>query len=477
MTHNSIATFERGSFRDRSGRVFHRHGDVFRALGHDGLLDWDTVSQKAFLQTAMQSGRIVRTDTVSDVVPPGAGFDCSAVLQHATIPVITWPFDWSFSMLRSAALLTLELLEQALRDDAILKDATPYNVQFVGSCPVFIDTSSFVPFAPGQIWDGYRQFCQMFLYPLMLQSWKNVDFQPWLRGSLEGISPRDFSSLLSLRDLFRRGAFSHVWLHARLQAQRTVRPKVADSMKASGFSRDMIVNNIQGLRRIVERLSWRAEKSTWSDYDTASKPVQRDAAAKEKFIEEVCQSRSGQSGFGQSKTWKTVWDLGCNQGRYSRLAAKYAETVLAIDSDHLSIDRLFAALNAEGNRTITPMVSNLADPAPSLGWRLQERRSLEHRSKPELVFCLALIHHLVIGSNLLLADVIDWLASLKATVVLEYVDRKDAQVQQLLANREDVFSDYNREAFRTQIDRAFVVVQEQSLADGTRELLWLKPKG
>ena len=154
----------------------------------------------------------------------------------------------------------------------------------------------------------------------------------------------------------------------------------------------------------------------------------------------------------------------------------HAETVLAIDADHLTVDRLFVALNAERNRTITPMVCNLADPAPSLGWRLQERQSLEHRSKPELVFCLALIHHLVIGCNLLLADVIDWLASLKATVVLEYVDRKDAQVQQLLSNRKDVFSDYTRESFRAQIDRAFVVVKEQSLADGTRTLLWLQPK-
>jgi hypothetical protein len=154
----------------------------------------------------------------------------------------------------------------------------------------------------------------------------------------------------------------------------------------------------------------------------------------------------------------------------------HADAVLAIDSDHLSIDRLFQTLNAEGNRKITPMVCNLADPSPSLGWRLQERRALEQRSKPELVLCLALIHHLVIGSNLLLDDVIEWLASLKATVVLEYVDRGDAQVQQLLANRRDVFSDYNSVRFRELIDRSFTVIKEQSLADGTRALFWLQPK-
>jgi len=247
-------------------------------------------------------------------------------------------------------------------------------------------------------------------------------------------------------------------------------------MKDNGFSRDMIVSNVRGLHRIVERLSWSADKSIWSDYDKSSTPVQRDAAIKEQFIAEVCQSRSARTLNSASKTWKTVWDLGCNQGRYSRLASPHAEAVLAIDSDHLSIDRLFRTLNAEGNRTITPMVCNLSDPSPSLGWRLQERRSLEQRSKPDLVFCLALIHHLVIGSNLLLADVIDWLASLKATVVLEYIDRKDAQVQQLLANREDVFSDYNIVSFRANIDRSFDVIRELPLADGTRCLFWLQPK-
>jgi hypothetical protein len=413
------SNYESGSFRDRSGRVFYDQGQVYRALGADGLSDWSAVNQKSFVTTAMKSGGLIRTETIPHVEAPPSEFKCEAVLRHAVIPIVTWPFEWSFSMLRSAALLTLELMHEALLEDAILKDGTAFNVQFIGACPTWIDTGSILPLRPGQIWEGYRQFCQTFLYPLMLQSWKNIDFQPWLRGSLEGISPRDFSALLSMRDMFRRGAFSHVWLHAQLQGQNAAKPKLADALKDNGFSRGMIVSNVRGLRRIVEGLAWSADKSTWSDYDKSSAPVRRDAAIKEKFVVEVCQSQSAQTSTVASKTWKTVWDLGCNQGRYSRLASPHAEAVLAIDSDHLSIDRLFRTLNAEGNRTITPMVCNLSDPSPSLGWRLQERRSLEQRSKPDLVFCLALIHHLVIGSNLLLADVINWLASLKASVVLE----------------------------------------------------------
>lgn len=463
---SSLSTFERGSFRDRSGRVFHHQGNVFRALAARGMQDWLAIADKEFMLSAMQSGRVVRTKLATGIDPPNAGFDCVGVLQHETIPVVTWAFEWSFSMLREAALLTLDLLENALQDGAILKDATPYNVQFVGSCPIFIDTSSFEPLQPGQIWEGYRQFCQTFLYPLMLQCWKNVDFQPMLRGSLEGITPTDFARLISIRDLFRRGAMSHVWLHSRLQSSRVAKPHIADSMKASGFNQDMILNNVRGLQKIVQGLTWNLSESTWSDYDESSEPVQRDAVAKEEFITQVC-SRS---------SWKTVWDLGCNQGRYSRIAALHAKSVLAIDSDHLTVDRLFQSLHAEQNLVITPLVSNLADPAPALGWRLRERQSLEERSKPDLVFCLALIHHLVIGSNLLLSDVIDWLASLRATVVLEYVDREDTQVKQLLANRADVFSDYNQDAFESLVSRSFEVVRKQTLTSGTRTLFLLRPK-
>jgi hypothetical protein len=368
-------------------------------------------------------------------------------------------------MLRDAALLQLRLMEAALADDAILLDASAFNFQFRGTQPVLIDTGSMIPLKPGQPWEGYRQFCQMFLFPLMLQAWKGIHFQPFLRGCIDGIAPQQFSQMLSLRDLFRRGAMTHVWLHARLQGSSSSNVRVAKSMQDSGFSKAMIQNNVAGLKKVVDGLDWNPPASTWSGYDQTSEPVRRDAAAKEQFISEVCSARH----------WNTVWDLGCNQGRYSRIAAEHSDLVLALDSDHLTVDRLFRTLRDENNRTIVPLVSNLADPAPSLGWRGSERPCLEQRSSPDLVFCLALIHHLVIGSNLLLADVIDWLASLNAMIVIEFVDREDAQVQALLANRRDVFTDYSCEAFRRLILERFEIMNEQNLS-AARTLFLLQPR-
>lgn len=457
--------FEPGSYRDRSARVFRCDGLVYRALDPVALEEWNHVSSRRFFQEAMNAEQIVRTNLVPlrENVLSHRGF--FATLQHERLPLITWPYEWCFSMLRDAALLQLELMKRGLEESCILKDASAYNFQFRGTRPILIDTPSIVRLKSGQPWDGYRQFCQMFLYPLMLQAWKGIHFQPWLRGSLEGILPEQFARILSWSDLFRRGAVTHVWLHARLQSVAEASVSTSSSLQAHGFSTQMIQNNMAGLNRVVNRLQWKPEKSVWSDYDYVEGPVSRDGQDKETFVRQVC----------AAGPWRTVWDLGCNQGRYSRIAAKHAELVVAMDSDHLTIDRFYRALRDENNRVIVPLVMDLSDPSPGLGWRGQERLPLEQRSRPDLVFCLALIHHLVIGRNLLLSDVVHWLASLRASVIIEFVDRSDEQVQRLLRNRTDVFSDYNKDEFLRLIGSQFLVHQQAELPSGTRTLYWLQP--
>ena len=456
---------ESGSFRDRSARVFYCDGLIYRAIDASALEEWVWVSSRPFFKEAMNAQRIIPTTLVTTEKSLLRDSGYIATLQHKRVPLITWPYEWCFSMLRDAALLQLQLMEGSLQDDCILKDASPYNFQFQGTQPVFIDTPSIVRLNPGTPWEGYRQFCQMFLYPLMLQAWKGVHFQPWLRGSLEGILPEQFARMLSWLDLFRSGAITHVWLHARLQAVAETPVSTASSLQAHGFNKQMIQNNIARLTRLVTHLQWKAARSVWSDYDNVEGPVSRDGHQKEQFVNRVCASGH----------WKTVWDLGCNQGRYARIAAKHAEVVVAMDADHLTIDRLYRALREEKNHIIVPLVTDLSDPSPGLGWRGQERSPLQHRSRPDLVLCLALIHHLVIGRNLLLSDVVCWLASLQATVVIEFIDRGDEQVQRLLRNRTDVFIDYSREEFLRLIEKHFVVQEQFGLPSGTRTLFRLRP--
>jgi len=464
----SAPAFVAGSWRDRSARVFLHSGKLYRALSESAARDWSQIAATEFFRKATAAEEIVQTHSAPELhsLVHNAGY--SAVLAHERVAAISWPWEWSFSMLQAAALLQLKLMIQALRENCILSDATPFNFQFVGVRPLLIDTGSLVVLRPGQTWEGYRQFCQQFLYPLLLQAWKGVDFQPWLRGRIEGIPAEQFAALLSARDLLRKGALSHVWLHARL-AQHGQSVAVADSLSAAGFHKDLILNNVTGLQRLIQKLRWNRQQSTWSRYVQQAAHVSVDQPVKSEFVRTACQQQTPQ----------TVWDLGCNLGHYSRIAAETSQ-VLAMDADHLTIDHLYRQLQAEPSdslaaRRITPLVMNLADPSPSLGWRHEERECLEQRSQPDLVLCLALIHHLVIGNNLRLEDVLDWLRSLNAVVILEWVDRRDPMVIQLLRNRRDVFYDYDEDRLLRALQGRFRILRTSQLPSDTRRLYLLAP--
>jgi len=209
--------FEPGSFRDWDSRVFYDGERVLRVLSEDGLQDWTALSQSRLFGDAVAEGKLVATQRLDEPAPLGS----AAVLEHERVPFVSYPYEWTFSMLRDAALLQLELLRRALEEDLTMKDASSFNVQWRGARPVFIDVGSFERLRQGEPWAGYRQFCMLYLNPLLLLAYKDVDFRPWLRGSLGGISPVEARRMLSFRDLFRRGIPSNVALHARLERKHT----------------------------------------------------------------------------------------------------------------------------------------------------------------------------------------------------------------------------------------------------------------
>ena len=171
-----------------------------------------------------------------------------------------------------------------------------------------------------------------------------------------------------------------------------------------------------------------------------------------------------------------MWDIGCNTGTYSRLAAEHADYVLALDADHVVIDRLYHRLKEEGDSKILPLVADVADPSPGLGWRGQERRPLDDRGSPELILCLALIHHVVIGRNIPIAELIDWLAGFGADLVIEFVNHGDPMVDKLLRNRTGQDVEYSAEALEAAPARSFGTVTHEELASGTRALYHARAK-
>ncbi len=455
-----------GSFRDRDSRVFLTPDGVYRALSARGLRDFEALGASKLFAQAQQDGSLVRTqlsdlEPPADILPDGA----AAVLEHERIPFVSYPYEWTFGMLRDAALVQLDLLDAAIGESLMLKDATPYNLQFVGARATFVDLGSFEVMRPSEPWIAYRQFCTLFLYPLMLTAYRGVSFQPWLRGSLEGISPVEAAALLSLRDRLRKGVLINVGLLGRLERRQsaTSAKDVKRDLAKAGFKPEIVRANVRRMRKLVTRLRWKTSKTAWTHYDDNHRGYEQSELQRKTAFVEAAAERASPS---------LAWDLGANDGAFARIVAGHAGHVVAMDADHETVEHLYRELRDPGQtqRNILPLVVDLCDPSPARGWSLAERATLTERGRPDFTLSLALVHHLSISRNVPIREVIAWLASLGGTHVVEFPTREDPMVVRLLSAKRDDEShpDYELGFFEAALGERFEI--RNRLALGSRVL-------
>lgn len=466
---SGASKIEAGSFRDRNARVFYYNGRIFRTLSNASLTDYKSLEATIFFKKALSESIVVKTELVSGSRLPSELMDGAwqGLLEHEVIPFISYPYEWSFGMLKDAALLHLDLFLQALEEQFVIKDSSSFNIQWRGYQPVFIDIPSFERYREGDLWAGYKQFCQMFLFPLMLQSYKKIPFQSWLRGNIDGFEIEDFYRIMSLRDLFRAGVLKHVVLQKKLQASYAGSARnVRKELQELGFHRELIKANIKGIKKLVLKLDSGIASSVWADYATNNSYEVAELDVKKRFIGDVV----------REKKRKLTWDIGCNTGTFSKIASENSEFVLAFDADHLAIERLYQELKDTKQSKILPLIMNLANPSPNHGWRGMERKGLGERGKPDLILTLALIHHAVISANIPLSEFISWLASFNSELVIEFVTKEDPMVKKLLANKEDIYTDYELGYFENCLARSYEIVKKEELASKTRLLYYCRPR-
>ncbi|WP_422751890.1 class I SAM-dependent methyltransferase [Micromonospora sp. WMMD708] len=455
---------EPGSFRDPANRVFHLGDQVLRGLGPQGAADWQALAGSGFFAALLAEGKVCGTAPVDPATLPDTGW--TTVLRHERIPFVSHPYEWSFGMLRDAALLHLEILRRALEAGFTTKDGSAYNLQWRGATPVFIDVGSFAPLTEGEPWAGYRQFCQTLLYPLLLQAHLGVNFQPWLRARVDGIEADQMRPLFRGVRRLLPGVPTHVHLHGAMQARHAGASSsaVAAQLRDAGYSRDLALATVRRLARLVRRLDRRVDGGHWVDYQRTCGYTTADRAAKESFVEAaVADVAAG-----------LVLDLGANDGRYARIAARHAAQVVAVEQDPAVVDALYRALRAEGDRRILPLVMDLADPSPGGGWRGVERAGFADRAHADVVLALAVVHHLAIGRNVPLAEVVGQLAGYVrpgGRLVVEFVHPQDPMARRLLANKPaGLFPDYHRDEFARLLAARCRVERQQELPCGTRTL-------
>ena len=458
-----------GSYRDPEGFVFFQNNRVFRALTKDGLASYHDFRQSPLYQLLEEENWVTRTWETDSASVGGisAKFpEIIGIIEQSRIPFISYPYEWSFDMLKDAALHTLDLLLHSSRHGFTLKDATAYNIQFPGCRPIFIDILSMAKYVPGNPWLGYTQFCQQFLFPLAVTAYKGIHFQPFLRSYVEGIPLDVMKSLLGSWGWRKPGMLKHVFLQSFFQTGfQADSPELKSSFQSLKFSLDHVNALVRAMKKVVSQLHQSSSQRHWVDYSENRSYTSPEVEAKQRFVDKHLENIRPNS----------VWDLGCNTGEFSLIARKYADLVIAADADPESVNHLYRHCRENGISEILPLVLDVTNPSPGLGWNNLARQGFLDRGKPTMVLMLALLHHLCFTHNVPFAYVFDLLLVVEAKyVVIEFVPKSDPMVKKLLANREDVYPWYNLSAFETEAFKHFSLMDRQELPTGKRVLYCLK---
>ena len=463
-----------GSFRDPKSRVYLSGARVLRGL-RSSSSEAHALLTAGFFLDGMERGELVATSLITDPTEleelkiASEGVRWQVAMEHEHLPVISYPFEWSRTMLLDAAELELRTARKALADGWMMIDATPYNVQFVGSRPVHIDIGSFEPYRNGQAWIAYRQFCEMFLYPLLVGVRGNgSEHRVMLRGSLAGIPASMCWTKLGALERLRPSLILHVGLQAAVDKRRERRTKAFthSDLAAAGMATKVIDKQMDGLQKLLGRIDRRAKNSQWSSYSDRYHYSPEAFQAKRDFVVSVASSSRP----------SLVLDIGANDGAFSEAVAPFADYVVAVDSDDAVIDNLYSSLKESG-KNILPLVVDITDPAGGRGWGNTERQPFFQRVQPDLVLCLALIHHLVISESIPPELVAELLRSLDADVVLEIPSLDDPMVALLLEqkmNLNDYRDRYDGARITRALENRFEIRRRVQI--GTRSILHLVPR-
>ncbi len=450
------------SFRDPSGHVYELDGRVFRTVRTPGRDDFEFVRSTGFLETKVKSGQVVDAKLVPADSLGGAAADACYVLEHPRVDFISHPYEWSFWGLRAAALLTLELHRDALEYGVSMSDASSYNVQFDGPKPVLIDYLSFRRYRDGEFWAGHRQFCEQFLYPMLLTRHTGVPFNTLLRSHLSGIPASVLFSLLpALRRLSPR-ILLHVGLPARVR--RSSAGRSAEELSRTKLPKRALLSLLDGMHAWVRALRPLRRRTPWESYAAVNSYSAEERAEKARFV----------AAFVKAEHPRLIWDLGCNTGDYAAVALEAgAARVIGFESDQTALDAAFQRAERENLRFL-PLCQDLLNPSPDQGWRQQERKGLESRRNADAVLMLALIHHIAIANNVPLDEVVEWVTSLAAGGVIEFVPKEDPMAAALLALRKDIFPDYTPDCFLAALERRAVITASRVLTGSGRLLVAFK---
>jgi hypothetical protein len=460
---------EFSSFRDPAGFLYWRDGQIFRHVDASYGAQYSRARESGLFEAATDKGLLLPFE---DLGAPGDDARCLTVLRPELLEFVSYPYEWCFEQLKDAALLSLDLHLEALAHDMLLKDASAFNVHFQRGKPVFIDHLSFDLVESFGYWPAYGQFCRHFLAPLALMSFVDADLSRLLRLHIDGI-PLDLASdLLPWRSRLSFGMQAHLHLHARYVNRYKDTTAVADVKSESGGRKHMspaaMRNLAQSLRGLIAGLKRNRKRTAWDDYYADTNYNDAAMSHKRALVTELAAETSAQ----------TIWDLGGNNGAMSRAILEQVPgtKVVCLDVDEPAVDANYRRCKADAEARIHPMVYDIANPSPDLGFALGERRALGARGTPDLIVALALMHHLVFTNNVPLPYLADFFAGLSRFLLIEFVPMADSQVQRLIANKDNVAFEYSEALFTDAFAEKFEILRQVPIDNSERTLYLMKSR-
>jgi len=451
------------SFRDPNGFIFKQNGILYRQVNKSYASEYSMLMESGLYAKLTKAGLLIpHEETDIQSAEPDQAFK---VIQPEYVPFISYPYEWPFGLLKEAALTTLSIQRRALKAGMTLKDASAYNIQFVGGRAVLIDSLSFDIYHEGKPWDAYRQFCQHFLAPLALMAHTDIRLNQLLRVYIDGV-PLDLASrLLLFRSRLNFGLLTHLHLHARLQ-QKSAIPSDQPATGSGKVTKQAMLGLIDSLQSTVKKLIWKPAGTEWGDYYNITNYSDKAFQHKQKLVSDwVIKVKPD-----------LVWDLGANDGTFSRLASDKGSLAISFDIDPAAVEQNYQQIKIKGEKKIVPLVLDLTNPSPSIGWHNSERDSLINRAPADMVLALALIHHLAISNNVPLPQLADFFADAGRWLVIEFVPKSDSQVQKLLSSRKDIFPNYTREAFEDAFAERFAIHEKIPVEESERFLYLMEKK-
>jgi hypothetical protein len=454
-----------GSFRDPSGFVFTRDGVLLRQINEIHREQWDRFVSSGLHDALVERGLMVASEEVplDRAAVPGA----YKVVRPEPIPFISYPYEWSFGQLKAAALATLEIQNLALDHEMSLRDASAYNIQWLRGKPALIDTLSFEILREGEPWVAYRQFCQHFLAPLALVAYGDVRLQQLSRIHIDGI-PLDLASeLLPRRSRMKPSLMLHIHAHAKSQ-QRHATDDPKASAKGRSFSMRAFRGILESLRSGVQGLDWDPPESVWTEYYSDAGSYSQEGTEHKRMLVSKLIDEVGPS---------SVWDLGGNVGTFARIASEKGIPTVCFEVDPGCVEQAYRdGVVGAVDANFLPLLQDLTNPSPRIGWENTERFSLADRGPTDLGMALAVVHHLAIGNNVPLERVAGFFAELCRTLIVEFVPKSDPKVKILLTSREDIFPNYTQEGFERAFSERFTIDRRESIASSERTLYLMRRK-